>query len=179
WNEGDFNIEPGHTFNFTVPTGGAVLNKVGYLPNGGLAALPDNAIIDGTLFSTGRVFVLANGNISIGGDANIITLGGLVLSTLEETSDFGFSTTGNLSLTGASTGDITIGAPGNSPTVSGSLEAYAGAINSHGGSIAGALVLRTVTAGGALDLAVSDALSVSGNFTAITNNGAISSTEPV
>src|SRR4051812_27254389 len=31
WGTGNFNIGAGETYNFSLPSGGAVLNKVGYL----------------------------------------------------------------------------------------------------------------------------------------------------
>src|SRR4051812_23472277 len=34
WNSGGFRIDTGETFTFQFPTGGSVLNKVGYNSNG-------------------------------------------------------------------------------------------------------------------------------------------------
>lgn len=180
WGAGTFNIAVGETFNFTLPTGGAILNKVGYTTAGGLAAV-DTATIDGTLFSTGKVFILANGNINIGGTAAITTNGGLFLSTLQETSDFSFSTVGSLSGTGASTGTITVGAAGASPSISGLLDASAGTIVSHRASVTGDVIYRTVTAGAAsaIDLAQSGSLVAGGNLTVTTNGGAITGTNAI
>src|SRR5262249_7669483 len=105
WNLGAFNVGSGETFSFLVPVGGSILNKVGYTSTGALGS-SDTATINGTITSTGRVFVLANGAISIGGGAVINTAGGLFLSTLAEPDNFTFATTGNLALTGTSTGAI-------------------------------------------------------------------------
>jgi len=181
WNTGGFNIAAGETFNFTLPSGGAILNKVGYATTGALGTA-DNAIINGTLFSTGRVFVLANGNILVGDGANITTIGGLVLSTLQESSDFSFTTAGNLTFTGAALGNVTIGAPTAAiiaPQIAGNLEVWAGAITSNRASITGDAVLRTVTANQGLDLAATGNVSVTGNLSVITNNGAISATNAI
>lgn len=181
WNAGAFNIASGETFNFTLPSGGAVLNKVGYATTGALAAA-DNAVINGTLFSTGRVFVLANGNILVGDGANITTIGGLVLSTLQEASDFSFTTSGNLTFTGATLGNVTLGAPTlalTAPQISGNLDVWAGAITSNRASITGDAIFRTVTVNQGIDIAATGNLAITGNLTVITNNGAISATSPV
>jgi hypothetical protein len=180
WNNAAFNIAAGDTYNFTLPSGGAVLNKVGYQSNGQLAAA-DDAIINGTLFSTGRVFVLANGNISIGDGANITTVGGLVLSTRVESSDFSFTTGGNLTFTGNGTGNVTIGAPTAAliaPTISGNLEAVGNTIVSNRANITGDAIYRSIT-NSTVDLAITGDLGVSGNLTVITNNGAISATNAI
>ncbi|MGH7956141.1 MAG: beta strand repeat-containing protein [Opitutaceae bacterium] len=180
WNDDAFNIATGETFNFsfTVPSNGVVLNKVGYLTTGALA-VADDAIIDGTLSSTGRVFVLANGNITVGGGANVITIGGLFLSTLQEANDLTFTTDGKLALTGAATGNITIGNATNSPTIFGGLEAVGGAIISHRANVSGDYILRSVTAASGIDIAQSGAVSISGNFGVTTNNGPITGTNGV
>jgi len=178
WTGTNFNIAAGDTINFTLPTGGAVLNKIGYATTGALGTMT-NVSIDGTLFSTGKVFVLANGSITVGGTASITTNGGLYLSTLEETSDFSFATVGSLNLSGASTGTITIGAAGASPSISGNLEATAGSITSHRAAVSGDVVYRSVTAAAGLDLAASAALAVGGNLSVTTNAGAITGTNAV
>lgn len=175
WNAGAFNIAAGDTYNFTLPSGGAVLNKVGYLTTGALDAA-DTAVVNGTLFSTGRVFVLANGNISIGDGANITTVGGLVLSTRVESSDFSFTTGGNLTFVGNATGNVTIGAPTVAivgPQISGNLEAIGNSIISNRGNITGDLILRSVGANNTLELSATGNLGVSGNLTVVTNNGMI------
>jgi len=105
-----FNLPTGESWTFNgLSATGAVLNKVGYLANG--TAMPDKAtaVISGNLNSTGKVFILANGNIVVNSGASVDTAGGLVLSTLGETSDFNFTTQGNLSFSGASTGSVTLG----------------------------------------------------------------------
>ena len=181
WNAAGFNIAAGDTYNFTLPSGGAVLNKVGYLTTGALD-VADNAVINGTLFSTGRVFVLANGNISIGDGANITTVGGLVLSTRVESSDFSFTTGGNLTFAGNATGNVTIGAPTVAivgPQISGNIEAIGSSIISNRGNITGDLILRSVGANNTLELSATGNLGVSGNLTVVTNNGLISSSNAI
>lgn len=178
WNGTNFNIAAGDTVNFTLPTGGAVLNKIGYTTTGAVGTAT-NVSIDGTLFSTGKVFVLANGDITVGGTASITTNGGLYLSTLEETSDFSFATVGALGLTGASRGNITIGAAGAAPTISGNLEAYAGGITSHRAIVSGDVIYRSVTANSGIDLAQSGLFQAGGNLTVTTNNGTITGTNAV
>ncbi|MBL9213277.1 MAG: hypothetical protein JNL92_22635 [Opitutaceae bacterium] len=181
WNAGSFNVAAGDTYNFTLPSGGAVLNKVGYQTTGALGAV-DNAVINGTLFSTGRVFVLANGNISIGDGANITTVGGLVLSTRVESSDFSFTTSGNLTFTGNGTGNVTIGAPTVAivgPQISGNLEAIGNTILSNRGNVTGDLILRSILANSTLELSATGNLGVSGNLTVVTNNGLISASNAI
>src|SRR5688500_18320937 len=108
WNAGQFEIGGAapQTWNFIVPAGGAVLNRVG------TAAAPDTAFIrsNGTLLSNGRIFILANGAITLESGATINTAG-LVLSTIQE-SDANFTNFGDLLLTGSAsggTGAISIG----------------------------------------------------------------------
>jgi Repeats of unknown function (DUF5649) len=169
--DANFNIGVGETYNFVVPSGGSVLNKVSNAA--GLTA----ATIDGTLVSTGKVFVLSSsGNIRVGGGAAINTAGGLILSTLGESSDFPFTVNGNLTFAGTSNGDISIGATGAAPTILGNLDAAAGTVSLGGAAVTGNLVLRSVTASAALALASNVASSVSGTLSAITNNGAITQT---
>ncbi len=59
WNAGQFNIGAADTWNFVLPAGGAVLNRVG----NATATVPftDTATIAGTLLSNAKVFILANG----------------------------------------------------------------------------------------------------------------------
>ena len=176
WNDNAFNIAAGDTWNYNLPAGGAVLNKVGYNAIGTLAAA-DDAIIDGTLISSGRVFILANGNISVGASSVINTTGGLVLSTLQD-SEASFITTGNLLNTGAALGNITLS---DTLNVTGDLAAYTGSFNDGitigavgGGAIAGNVILRTVTTGASVALATGSALAVTGgNLSVTTVNGAI------
>src|SRR5687767_11138974 len=92
WNTGatpaPFTIDANHTFNFNLPTNvSVILNKVGYGANGNTTGVTDNAVINGNLFSNGRVIILANGSISVGAGAQINT-SGLVLSTLLEPDHF-------------------------------------------------------------------------------------------
>ena len=169
----NFNIGVGETYNFVVPSGGSVLNKVS---NGGAPGI-NAAAIDGTLVSTGKVFVLSSsGNIRVGGGAAINTAGGLILSTLGESSDFPFTVNGNLTFAGTSNGDISIGATGAAPTILGNLDAAAGTVSLGAAAVTGNLVLRSVTASAAMALASNAASSVSGTLSAMTNNGAITQT---
>src|SRR5215212_1860588 len=55
WNNGAFTIASGETFSFLTPSGGSILNKVGYTSTGALGTA-DVATINGTITSTGRVF---------------------------------------------------------------------------------------------------------------------------
>src|SRR5688572_30807264 len=90
WNQGAFTIPTGDTFSFSLPSGGVILNRVGYGTNGVTTTTTDNAVINGTLTSNGRVVVLANGSISIGAGA-VLNTAGLILSTLLEPDPFSFS----------------------------------------------------------------------------------------
>jgi len=175
WGAGNFNIAAGETYNFSVPTSGSVLNKIGYNSNNTLATA-DTATINGTLLSTGRVFVLANGNVSVGSGASINTAGGLFISTLAETSDFNYTTTGNLGLTGNSTGSVTLGSNATAASVAGSLEVWSGNIAVNSLTVSGDGVLRTTTANQAISIGALAATSVGGNLTVVTNNGAITTT---
>ncbi len=172
WGAGNFNIASGETYNFSVPTGGSVLNKVGYNANNTLAAV-DTAVINGTLLSTGRVFVLANGNVTVGSGAAINTSGGLFVSTLQETSDFNYTTTGNLGLTGNSTGSVTLGSNATAASVAGSLEVWSGLINVNSLTVSGDGILRTTTANQAISIGALAGTTVGGNLTVVTNNGAV------
>ncbi len=96
WSGGNFNIAPAEVYNFQSPIGGAVLDKVGYGTSGA-----DTATVPGSPGSGGKVFVLADGSIHVGGDANINTQG-TFLSTISDTSDFAFTTGGSLGFSGAS-----------------------------------------------------------------------------
>jgi hypothetical protein len=170
WNAGQFDIGVGEVFNFQVPIGGAVLNKVGYSTSGA-----DTATISGNLTSGGRVFILANGTITVNGGANINTQG-TFLSTLAETSDFAFTTGGNLGFSGASQGGITIGG-GSTPVqvTSGSLGAWAGSVTLNNiVTLNGDLLINQTTNFGGLDLAgASGPTIVGGNLSVITNNGSV------
>jgi hypothetical protein len=168
WGTGNFNIASGETFNFQVP-GGSVLNKVGY------AGSSDTAVINGTLLSSGRVFVLANGSINVGGTAQINTQGGLYLSTLAETNDFAYTTSGNLSFSGASQGSITLGNGTSAVSVvNGSLAAFAGTVTTNNLAVSGDLILNQTGSGTGLSLVgVGGPTTVGGNLTVVTNNGAV------
>lgn len=181
WTAGGLNIATGETFNFSVPSGGAVLNKVGYTTGGALAAA-DTATIAGTLISTGKVFILANGNILVQGGSSVNTAGGLVLSTLNESSDFSFTTTGNLSFAPsvASVGSITIGnntqVAGTRPSIAGNLSAWSNTLNLAGASVSGDLILRQVGVGTGLNVSNTTDTNVVGGLDVSTSNGAITQT---
>ena len=126
----NFNIAVGETYNFILPSGGAVLNRVTKGSGAGNAAT-----IAGTLFSTGRVFVLSDaGDIVVSGGATISTTGGLVLSTLNEGTSGTFTSFGDLAYNGSSNGNITVGA---TASVGGNLTAIAGTISYAAPSVAG------------------------------------------
>src|SRR5689334_15801153 len=80
WTQKAFNVASTETYSFPLP--GSVLNKVGYTATGAAASTTDDALINGTLTSGGKLIVLANGNILVGNGATLSTQGGLVLSTL-------------------------------------------------------------------------------------------------
>lgn len=167
WAGGAFNIGTGELFNFQTPAGGSVLNKVGYSTSGA-----DTAVISGNMTSGGKVFILANGGIVINGGANINTQG-LVLSTLQETSDFSFTTGGNLSFSGASQGGITIGSGASAVQVtSGSLGAWAGTIGVNNLTVNGDLLINQ-SSGGVNVAGSGGPTSVGGNLTVITANGSV------
>ena len=190
WNAGAFQIAANEKFSFVQPAGSAVLNKVGYNTNGTPATLQDNAVINGQLTSSGRVFILANGNITVGSGAAISTLGGLFLSTLTESSDFTFSTSGNLAFNGGSTGTITVGAtngtlnPANSSVgILGGLGLWSHAVAINNLSVSGDMIVSqnntntTTSLSGAnqtLTLTGANGITtVTGNLTAVSNNGVI------
>jgi hypothetical protein len=178
----NFRIATGETYNYAST--GNVLNKVTAGSNtthtdfNGLGATA--AVINGNLVgSSANVYILANGNITVGNGASISTRS-LVLSTLTEPSDSLFVATGNLTSPTAasptSTGSISIG----TATISGNLTAAAGSVtNVGGGTVAGDLVVRSVTSGAATNLASGAALVVTGNLSVTTNNGAITETNTV
>jgi hypothetical protein len=159
----NFNIAVGETYNFILPSGGAVLNRVTKGAGAGNAAT-----IAGTLFSNGKVFVLSDsGNIAVSTGAVISTAGGLVLSTLAEGSSGAFTSFGDLSYTGVSNGDITIGA---TASVGGNITAVGGTVSFAAPSVAGDVVLRSVTSAAGIALGAS---VITGNLSVTTNNGAI------
>jgi len=185
WTPGSFNIAVGETYNFSVPNG-SVLNKVGYNATTGAPGTVDNALINGTLTSNGKVFVLANGNIMVGPGAVINTASGLYLSTLNESNpDSTFLGTGNLAFTGTSQGSIIIG--GGTAVTAGNissspLAAYSGNISVNNLTVSGDLILNqsASASGTGLNIAgTSGPTTVSGNLTAVTNNGTISQSRNV
>ncbi|MBL9189294.1 MAG: S-layer family protein [Opitutaceae bacterium] len=169
WGGGNFNIGTGELFNFQTPAGGSVLNKVGYSTSGS-----DTATISGNITSGGKVFILANGGIVINGGANINTQG-LILSTLAETSDFAFTTGGNLSFSGATQGGITIGSGASSVQVtSGSLGAWAGSVAVNNVTVNGDMLINQTNPSASLNIAGSGGPTVvGGNLSIITNNGSV------
>jgi hypothetical protein len=186
WTPGSFNIAAGERYNFEV-SNGSVLNKVGYNATTGAPGFngtvsTDSATINGTLWSNGRVFVLANGAINVGAGASIQTTNGLYLSTLQETGDSSFLASGNLSYSGASLGAITIGgtaAGAAAVNATGTLSAYSGSIGVGNLTVQGDLILnQSKSASGAgLSLAgVAGPTGVTGNLTVVTNNGAVGQT---
>src|SRR4051812_11762546 len=48
WNPATFNVTAGDTFSFILPSGGSILNKVGYGTSGSNITAPDSAVINGT-----------------------------------------------------------------------------------------------------------------------------------
>jgi len=174
WGAGKFNIGVGDTFSFILPSSSAsVLNKVGYNADGTLAAV-DTATISGELSSNGRVFLLANGGITVNAGSTINTAG-LVLSTISEATDGAYTALGNLSYLGSSTGTITL----NNVNIAGSVTATAGAYGAIGGSVSGDLVLNSVVSGTGLALAGANPLAVGGNLTVATTNGTVSQTNAI
>jgi len=180
WNAGQFNVQQGDTFSFQLPNGGSILNKVGYTSTGAIGT-PDNAIINGGLTSNGRVFVLANGNIMIGGGAQVSTSGGLYLSTLAEADNFNFLALGNLAFTGGSTGSITIGgtnasqATANSSQVNvvGDIGAWAGAVSLNNVLVTGNMIVNQKGASTLLLTGAAGTTQVNGNLTVTTAGGPI------
>ncbi len=179
-NLNKFTINPGETWNFQMPPGGAVLNRVG-----AFGSYSDNVAINGQLTSNGKVFVLANGAISVGSGATVSTSGGLVLSTLAETEQNGaFLATGDLLYTASATpgnnGAITIGSSSATVNVAGNIKAVGGSIIHRSSSVTGDMILQSVNSGVAMSLAnaglapgTAPQLTVGGNLSVTTNAGAI------
>jgi hypothetical protein len=176
WNTGatpaPFTVNSGDIFNFQVPTGSGILNKVGYTASGGIGT-QDNVLINGTLQSNGKVFILANGNITIGGGASISTQG-LFLSTLLEPDNFNFSALGNLAFTGAPAAgaNITIGNSASQVNLVGPLQAYGNDIRVNNISVSGDMLLNLRTGGNtALTLTGANGnTSITGNLSVTTAN---------
>jgi hypothetical protein len=178
----NFNIQTGETFNFNVPSGSAVLNKVSAGSNAthtmfnGLGAAA--AVVNGTLNAgSGRVAILStSGNIIVGTGAQIIT-GGLVLSTLtEDSSNFSFTSGGNLALASGNTsnGQIFLGTGGGTvATVVGNLTAAAGQLTLNNLSVSGDLIVNQTSNAAALNLTSASTTTVGGNLTATSNTTAI------
>ncbi len=177
----NFNILTGETFNFTVPAGSAVLNKVSAGSNttnamfNGLGAAA--AVINGTLNAgSGRVAILStSGNIIVGAGAQIIT-GGLVLSTLsEDSSNFSFTSGGNLALATSNTsnGNIYLGSGASVATVVGNLTAFGGTVATTNLSVSGDLIINQTGSATGLVLTSAAPTTVGGNFSATSNAGTI------
>jgi len=177
WNAGAFTVAAGETFNFQMPAGGAVLNRVG------TAAAVDTARIGGAIDSNGRVFILApGGTINVQQGASITATGGLVLSTLNEDNG-AFLTSGSLVLIPGATGNgaITIGAPNTTdagaltaaPLFTSNLAATSGTLSLASINASGDVTVRSVNAATALNLAGSGNVRVVGNLTATATNSDI------
>lgn len=161
-----FNIGSGEVYNFQMPAGGAVLNRI---------LTGETANIGGQLDSNGRVFVLApGGTINVATGATITATGGLVLSTLAEENG-AFLATGDLLFTpGTTNGSITIGGTTVTPiSVGGNIKAVSGTITHGATSVTGDMILTAVNAGAAMNLTSAGGLLVGGNLTVSTNNGDI------
>ncbi|MBM3866652.1 MAG: hypothetical protein FJ381_12345 [Verrucomicrobia bacterium] len=177
WGAGKFLIAAGETYNFQMPAGGAVLNRVG------TTAAVDTATIAGNIDSNGRVFILApGGTINVHSGASVTASGGLVLSTLNEDNG-SFLTSGNLvSLPGAiaaSNGAISIGipnpaAPGAAaPIFTSSVSAASGSLSLASVNASGDVTVRSVNAATPLSLAANGNVLVRGNLAATATNSDI------
>lgn len=169
----NFFIGAGETYNFALPPSGSVLNRV-KAGNATAALQPGTnmgAVINGSLLSDGKVFVLADtGNISVGTGAVINTSGGLVLSTLVEPNDSVYAASGSLLFNDeTTTRTISLGAA----TVSGPLSAYSATTSVSGISTSGDLLLQSVSSASAMPLG---AMTVGGNLLVTSNKGAITQT---
>lgn len=179
WTPGSFNIAAGETYEFVVPNG-SVLNKVGYNAATTAPGTADTATIAGALQSSGKVFILANGDIMIAPGARIETTNGLVLSTLNDTDvDGNFRFVGNLTYTGASQGNISIGSTAVvgaavANVVGGGLTAYSGNISFSNISVGGDVILNQSKSASGLELQIGPTAPVElrqGSLTITTNNG--------
>ncbi len=172
WNGSSFNIAAGEIFSFQV-AGGSVLNKVGYDTTTGALGTPADAVINGTLTGTGRVFILANGNILVGGGASIQSTGGVFLSTLSEADTFSFTTSGNLNLTGSNLGSIVLGNNTTLANVIGNVSAYSSTVTANTLTVNGDMIVNTASGtNGAVLTGTGGATTVTGNLS-VTTNGAI------
>jgi hypothetical protein len=180
WGAGNFTIGFGETYNFQMPAGGAVLNRL----NSG-----DTATIAGGLDSNGRVFVLApGGTINVHQNAAVTASGGLVLSTLAEDNGT-FITSGNLMLVPAAAGNgqisigianpnLPVGTTPIAPSFSSTLTAVGGQIAVASMSANGDAVIRSVTSGNAVSLgsianAAGGGITVLGNLSVTATNADI------
>ena len=158
----NFNVGVGETWNFAST--GSVLNKVSK------GTGTDAAVINGALLgSSAKVFILADGGIVIGANAQLNTQN-LVLSTVPELADAIFLSLGDLAYSGGTaSGGITFG---SGVSIGGNLTATASSFTTTGASItaAGDVVLRSL--GNTTGL-VLPTTTVNGNLSVSTVNGAI------
>jgi hypothetical protein len=149
-------IAAGQSIFFNVPASGAILNKVD-----NTAAGSNNVAttIDGTLSSSGKIFVM-NKNGVILGATGVINASGVGLSTVDE-SEISFSSTGNLNYAGvaAATAGVTV-TPGATITVgsSGNVVLAGATVDVAGTISAGTLTVQTTN--GAVRLGQGGALTV-------------------
>ena len=164
----NFKVDAGETWNFAST--GSVLNKV-TKGTGTVAAQISGALLG----SSAKVFILADGGIVIGDNAQLNTQN-LVLSTVPELADAIFLSLGDLVYSGGTaTGGISFG---SGVTIGGNLTATASSFTTTGASItaAGDVVLRSLGKDTALVLPTT---TVNGNLSVSTVNGAISQTGAV
>lgn len=168
WGAGNFTIANGEAYNFQMPAGGAVLNRVG------TAAAADTATIAGNIDSNGRVFILApGGTINVHQGASVTATGGLVLSTLNEDNG-SFLTSGNLVLipgAAGTNGSISIGIPNAlvpaataAPVFTSSVTAVGGTLSLASVNASGDVSIKSVTAATPLSLAANGNVRVAGNL---------------
>ncbi|MEN9547190.1 MAG: hypothetical protein RLZZ356_1922, partial [Verrucomicrobiota bacterium] len=176
WGAGNFVIAAGEAYNFQMPAGGAVLNRVG------TSAAADTATIAGQIDSNGRVFILApGGTINVHQGATVTATGGLVLSTLNEDNG-SFLTSGNLVLIPGATGNgaISIGIPNPAPGASTAAPVFTSSLTAVGGTLSlasvnasGDVSIRSVTAATDLSLAANGNVRVAGNLAVTATNSNI------
>lgn len=175
---GQFYIAQGQVYNFQMPAGGAVLNRIAP------AAGAWGATIAGQLDSNGKVFVLApGGTIALAAGATVTASGGLHLSTIPEENGAFLATGDLLYPTGIPTGSITIGAvlpgslvlPGTPASVGGSLSAVAGTVAHHSSAVTGDMVVKSMGLATPLNIGSTGGgiMTVGGNLTLQTNAGDI------
>ena len=176
WGAGNFVIAAGEAYNFQMPAGGAVLNRVG------TSAASDTATIAGQIDSNGRVFILApGGTINVHQGATVTATGGLVLSTLNEDNG-SFLTSGNLVLIpgAAGNGSISIGIPNPAPGASTAAPVFTSTLTAVGGALSlasvnasGDVSVKSVNAATALSLAANGNVRVAGNLAVTATNSDI------